>query len=132
MPRLPIASRLCLLISVLYLSTAVTAIALAERSMAAKGDQALQELEARSRSSPCWLAALQRVVGSCKNMGHEERVRLAVLLTRCHLEASGLQTAAPACESGMSVLECRDADLHPSRAFNTYTCGGPAAELDPH
>lgn len=71
----------------------------------------------RSGDDPCLRRAIDALTQQCGSMSDDVRRRLAVALSNCHLNASGLTTRP--CTPDMTLLECTQSlsDV----AFTTYT-----------
>lgn len=68
-------------------------------------------------STTCLIEAALAIPDKCRNMGEDERAKIAVSMTNCHLQRSGMRTFP--CEPRDSVERCtRNMD---QTAFNTYT-----------
>ncbi len=63
---------------------------------------------ARVLGTDCYTAALAAVNGDCRSLGHEQKTRLALAFSNCHLSKLGKKTYA--CTARMSVQQCVDHD----------------------
>ena len=95
--------------------------AASERAQAGKEqlDRIVGEGEAATRS--CWSAAVEELKAGCRAMDDEQRSKLAVQFTNCHLEKSGLDQYA--CTREMSVASCTRpmVDSPSGLAYSAYT-----------
>lgn len=71
----------------------------------------------RSGDDPCLRRAIEQLTHQCGDMTDDVRRKLAVQLSNCHLNASGMATAP--CSLDMTLLQCTSSlsDV----AFTTYT-----------
>ena len=63
---------------------------------------------ARVLGTDCYTAALAAVNGDCRSLGHEQKTRLALAFSNCHLRKLGKRTYA--CTERMSLQHCVDHD----------------------
>ncbi|EGC39990.1 hypothetical protein DICPUDRAFT_147134 [Dictyostelium purpureum] len=68
------------------------------------GKEALESITKSSNDNKCLRECLEEMHSSCSDMDDTSTSRLAVKLTNCHLEKSGLKTYR--CTSQMTVKEC--------------------------
>ncbi|EFA86653.1 hypothetical protein PPL_00454 [Heterostelium album PN500] len=69
-----------------------------------KGKDELESILVKSKRNECWQQCIESLKNGCKDMDDIERSRLAVKLTNCHLEKSGLNSYR--CNEKMSIPEC--------------------------
>ncbi len=62
----------------------------------------------RVLGTDCYTAALAAVNGDCRSLGHEQKTRLALAFSNCHLSRLGKKTYA--CTERMSLQQCVDHD----------------------
>ena len=60
----------------------------------------------RVLGTDCYTAALAAVNGDCRSLGHEQKTRLALAFSNCHLHKLGKRTYA--CTERMSLPQCVD------------------------
>lgn len=72
-----------------------------------------------SRWSVCWHNALQELSSGCVRANDQDKARLAIELTNCHLAQSGL--APIPCDSSSTLQSCTSAAGANPVAFSAYT-----------
>ncbi|KAL9649673.1 hypothetical protein ABK040_003350 [Willaertia magna] len=86
-----------------------------------KGKNQLMKFQEQSQWSPCWKEQITTLLKDCQELKQNElkRTKLAIHLTNCHLQKSGLSTYK--CTNEMSIKECTKDMISSTIAFNTYT-----------
>ncbi|KAG8129846.1 hypothetical protein E2320_016586 [Naja naja] len=79
--------------------------------------QWVQELARHPRYGPCWMEALRKLDGGCKELNEEQQSHIALAFAHCHLQRSGRKF--PPCEIGSSIRDCTQ-HMDPV-AFGVYT-----------
>ncbi|KAL0204843.1 hypothetical protein P9112_000150 [Eukaryota sp. TZLM1-RC] len=84
-----------------------------------RGQEILSKLKSYSLSSPCFLDVLQNQLPSACSNTDEDRTRLAISLTQCHLAKSGIPMDP--CLPDIPLSECTTKLATSQVIFQTYT-----------
>jgi hypothetical protein len=85
-----------------------------------QGHRALQEWEAKSRSQPCFRAALKSMKVHCRELLEDAdlKTKFAVQVTNCEFAKSGLPEAP--CTPDMTAIQCTKALSYLREGFSVY------------
>lgn len=82
-----------------------------------EGKEQFQVIKANAHSDICWQRPVQELEQGCRGLTSQDRGRLAVLLSSCHLARSGKKSYP--CTKDMTLHECTE--KMDGEGFNVYT-----------